>query len=263
MSDFDLITDRRNLRLLFAFAGGSTQELRIDTESVGRTVLFSCWTGAETHRWANGTPTAGYGTNFERTFTEYPQSSRNTVIHNRIITYTLGGVRLLVRFEVDGRLISASPVTDGRSEKYVAPTGMQVISSGSFAPSENIVEIKTGSSRKKLDTGKNLAQLWISMTPILISGVYEEKGTFTTLRQQDVSQDGTLNRWEQGNKEKLQKLVRLIEMITERLISSSPTKQALVVRKGGSELEFYRLATQYAPELPLDIRTRWTAAATS
>lgn len=98
MSDFDLITDRRNLRLLFAFAVGTTQELQIDTEVAGETVL------------ANGTPSAGHGAIFEKRFTEYPQNCPKTIMHNGIITYTLGGLCLLVRFEVDECLRPPAPI---------------------------------------------------------------------------------------------------------------------------------------------------------
>jgi hypothetical protein len=135
-----------------------------------------------------------------------------------------------------------------------------VVSSGFLAPLESIVEIKTSPIRKRLGAGKHLAQ---APTLMGVVGEYEGKGQFTRVPQRDVLQDRTLDRWEQGNKEKPQKLVGLLELIIGRLVSASSMKQALVIMEGSSELKFFRLSAQYILELPLDIRTRWAAAAES
>ena len=42
MNDIDLVTDRRNLRLLLGFASGRKSSLHVDVEVVNGTVLFYC-----------------------------------------------------------------------------------------------------------------------------------------------------------------------------------------------------------------------------
>lgn len=91
----------------------------------------------------------------------------------------------------------------------------------------------------QLESGKNLAQVWFSMTPTLIC---EGQENFTALRQKNVMQDGSLDRLVVEYKQNSQRLVRLIEMIIARLIPSSITEQSLIVKKGSSEFKFHSFA---------------------
>lgn len=79
---------------------------------------------------------------------------------------------------------------------------------------------------------------------------HEGRGMFTVSDKRNVIEDRRLDSWEKRNKEGLQKLVRLIEMVIERLVSSSSKQQAVVVKRGSSELEFYSLSMQYPFALP-------------
>lgn len=44
----------------------------------------------------------GYGREFEKALTRKPTTVNGNVTHNRAINYTLGGLKLIFRFEVDG-----------------------------------------------------------------------------------------------------------------------------------------------------------------
>ena len=97
MKEFDFVTDRKNLRALLDFVqrGGSEAGHRIDVELVGdETVLFFLgWSGRDYGS------ARSYGINFERAFTS--TLSEGTIQHNRVVTYTLGGLNMMVKYQAD------------------------------------------------------------------------------------------------------------------------------------------------------------------
>ncbi|GAA83582.1 hypothetical protein AKAW_01697, partial [Aspergillus luchuensis IFO 4308] len=94
----DLITDRRNLRLLLGFVSSSKKPFRIDVEVIHSTVLLSLWTSSKTNFVGQF---QGYGHSFEKASTWNPRYIRGSIIHNRAVRYTLGGIHILLRYEVD------------------------------------------------------------------------------------------------------------------------------------------------------------------
>lgn len=73
-NSFDIITDRRNLRLLIDFAsyrGQNQDEFRFDAEIVDDSVILSRWIDWELRR-----SNFGYGKEFEKAFTKTPDCSR-------------------------------------------------------------------------------------------------------------------------------------------------------------------------------------------
>ncbi|KAF8252498.1 hypothetical protein K440DRAFT_633807 [Wilcoxina mikolae CBS 423.85] len=249
----NLITDRRNLRRLLNFAGDSRAQFRIDTEVVGETVMFSVWTEV-TYQ-----PAGGYGLGFEEAFTTKPGYVKESIRHNRVVGYTLGGVRMVVRFEVDGCAAPAGAQIQGGGGTTTTPTGYTVVNRGVLAAEEGIMELKTG----KVDgsnikgTLKHMGQLWFSRTPIFVRGYHEGEGTFSKVEEENV--EGYLKEWEETNKERLQRFVKLLRMIWEILVDAEAKKCALILRKGSEELEIYELdEAKYGRfGVPEDIRARW------
>lgn len=256
MEEIDLVTDRRNLRLLLAFVGGKKSAFRIDIEVVHSTVLFSCWTPNNT-RFVKGF--GGYGCEFEKASTRKPNGLRESVTHNRAIRYNFGGIKAVVRFEVDACTgpIRDIPRTMSLSNKYQTPTGYTVLTRGYIVEPSRIVEIKTGPVGKNLEVSKNIAQLWFSQTPILCEGHYDRNGIFSEVTKKDLMQEGKLTRWEEDNREKLRKLVQVIQMVAGMVRAAPQNKYALVLPAGANTLKVYEVANQCDKGVPKDLLAMW------
>jgi len=263
LNEFDLITDRKNLRALFNFFGGKNQEShRIEAELVGGTLLFYLGWSAWGYTSFPSRPT--YGMNFESRFTG--PLSYDTIQHNRVITYVFGDLRVMVKYQVDACLASPSPAASpphqhAYSAAGVTPTGLHVIPSGILAPPETIVEIKTTRAGYQSLHPRVLAQLWFSQTPVVISGYHDGNGRFSSIERTNVMESGALKRWESQNTAVLQKVVCLIEMIREHLASSPIKRQAIVLersRGATGSVKFYSLIDGHEVGLPDDLRQIWT-----
>jgi hypothetical protein len=268
LSDFDIISDRRNLRALLGYCFGSRESFRIDAEIApgGKTLMFSVWTGKR-RSYANGTAACGYGMNFEEAFTKRQACSRGSIRHNRAVGYSFGGLQLMVRFEVDacigGRRGVRQPRVD-TEHTVTAPTGAKVFVRGTLAAPESIVEIKTvrcGTAEKpgkSATCSKNIAPLWFSRTPILIAGKYEGEGRFVRVEQTDVMANGRMKQWEEANTETLQKLANLLGTLRELMVSAGNEKFAVVLEKGSADLKIFALdQSKYQFGLPADVREKW------
>ena len=89
--DVDFVTDRNNLRKLWRWSNGSESvskrgPFRIDTQLVGKTILFKRVDRAVTERMSGYT----FGFNFEEKFTVPAQGCEGTTGHHRIINYVSG-----------------------------------------------------------------------------------------------------------------------------------------------------------------------------
>ncbi|RPD56654.1 hypothetical protein L227DRAFT_595062 [Lentinus tigrinus ALCF2SS1-6] len=117
-STVDIVTDRNGLRklmrwLLYSGAESAAEplkEFRIDLQLGGKkTVLM--------HRWEKRTreiatpPRSGCGINFERESTTPAKGCERSTGHHRIVQYDFGGLKVVVRFEVDACLPQPASTT--------------------------------------------------------------------------------------------------------------------------------------------------------
>ncbi|PYI12682.1 hypothetical protein BO78DRAFT_300835 [Aspergillus sclerotiicarbonarius CBS 121057] len=252
LNDIDLISDRRNLRLLLAFVGGSKKEFRINVEVVQSTVLLSTWTTSKINFVGKF---EGYGHEYESVSTWQPRYVRGSIIHARAVSYTLGGIKLLLRFEVDACRPGKQHRKEGGDVQTKAPTGINVVNSGTLVGPSRIMEIKTGPVGKRLDSAKNLSQMWFSQTPILCMGNYQGDGTFLPAEERNMEKEGRLAKWEEDNKEKIQMLVRVLERIFE-IVRCAPQRYALV-HEGDNILKVYQDGNPGHRGVPEDLLTMW------
>ncbi|PWY94974.1 hypothetical protein BO94DRAFT_507803 [Aspergillus sclerotioniger CBS 115572] len=251
LNDVDLITDRRNLRLLLAFVSGQKKEFRINVEVVESTVFLSTWAPVKTNFVSKF---EGYGHEFESVSTWKPRYIRDSIIHARSVGYTLGGIKMLLRFEVDA-CMPARKHSGGGVAPIEAPTGIKVVNEGTLVGPSRIVEIKTGPVAKRLDFAKNMAQMWFSQTPFLCKGNYEADGTFLPAEERNVEKEGRLAKWEEDNKEKIQKLVRVLQKIFE-VVRCVPHRCALV-HEGDNTLKVYQDGNPGHRGIPEDLLAMW------
>ncbi|KAI5837911.1 hypothetical protein DFP73DRAFT_635702 [Morchella snyderi] len=260
----DLVTDRRNLRLLLDFVGGRADEFRIDVELVRSTVLFSRWSKSPVSYL---TAFGGYGHEFEKAFARFPNSCRGSISHNRAIAYTLGHVKIIMRFEVDaykegappgppqGAYTAPSTAVMARANAAPTPTGFTVAARGHLVAPARIVEIKTGGVGKNLST-KAKVQMWFSQTPILYGGTYVGPGVFESVSEVNMAENGMFAEWETRNAEKLGRLVKALELICEA-VKRVPGGKCVVIHRGGSGVLKVHNVTNRNNGLPADILAKW------
>lgn len=111
----DVVTDRNNLRKLMRFITATNgHPFRILAQHVGCTLLLQrCDEDGTAHTSENF---HGYGHNFEREYTRWPRGCEDSASHHRVITYHLGGLRMLVRYEADAALANTDTFADADVE---------------------------------------------------------------------------------------------------------------------------------------------------
>lgn len=262
MDSFDLLTDRKNLRALLNFVNGVKQSYRIDAELIRGTLLF--YLGWSSYGYSN-IPNS-YGLSFERAFTT--PTPEGTIQHNRVIAYGFGGLKVMMKYQVDACLEASEPGWNALDHHittpFTTPTGLSIFQSGTLVSPDNVVEIKTAREQAHSTiVPRTLAQLWFSQTPILITGYHDGNGRFSSMRKTNMLESGLLKKWEVKNTTSLQKVVRLIEMIKDHLVCSPIKQQAIVLESGkmGSTVKFYSLDGYHQVGLPDDLRQMWPTQA--
>lgn len=214
-------------------------------------------------------PTAfgGYGHEFEKAFTRFPNSCSGSISHNRAIAYTLGHVKIVMRFEVDaykegtlagppqGTYTAPSNAAIARANAAPTPTGFTVAARGHPVAPARIVEIKTGGVGKNLST-KAKVQMWLSQTPILYAGTYAGPGVFQSVSEVNMAENGMFAEWEATNAEKLARLVKALELICEA-VKRVPGGKCLIIHTVGSRVLKVHNVTNRNNGLPADILARW------
>ncbi|KAE8356023.1 hypothetical protein BDV28DRAFT_154904 [Aspergillus coremiiformis] len=254
LTDIDLVTDRRNLRLLLAFVAGKKNVFRIDAEQVHNTTLFTSWTPRAVCYFRGED---GYGHEFERAATRPPRGFRDSIAHHRVIRYRFGDVNLILRHEVDACTGSAEEIRRvmPTSETRVTPTGYTVLKGGAFVAPSRVVEIKTRPAGKLVRVSRATEQLWFSQTPVLGIGVYDGTGTFTKIVERDVSRTGVLKTWEENHQVQLKMLAALLRAVVELGRTSGWKRYALVA--SDETVKIFNLADQVGQGLPVDLRYLW------
>jgi hypothetical protein len=265
ITDIDLVTDRNNIRKLLRFVNRSSKDpFDIDVEIVGvKTALFTR-VSDKTTQFPRGNN--GFGHNFEKTYTKDHIGTG----HHRIVSYYFGGMKLIVRYEVDGYMDGEGsvPSTSASTQEGVntlvdafgglsiakdkkptidrlstakgskdtgGPPAMNIKSGGRQVNTSSILEIKTRVSHKKLPMGDVLPQLWISQTPNLVIG-YHQNGLFSDVQVQNMTDD--LTAWEEKNQDHLGVLAALIKKIIAE-VKRLGIRSAVVRYDGGDGLKVF------------------------
>ncbi|KAI9443010.1 hypothetical protein H4582DRAFT_1150430 [Lactarius indigo] len=207
----DVVTDRNGLRKLLRWLnpspGRAVRDFRIDVELVGtKTLVLS--------RWESPTPEVNSGRSFGHAFEaamtcaapDCPSSD-----HQRVITYDMFNMKMVVRFGVDACLSSpdASVATTSTDDSDLAdaldrvniqqtstptttsPT-INIIRAGTRVPQDALVEVVSRSVYylDQLDWNELYPQMALSQTPMLRLGVHE-RGEFKELREWQFEGPGT------------------------------------------------------------------------
>ncbi|KAG6868801.1 hypothetical protein C0993_010097 [Termitomyces sp. T159_Od127] len=248
---------RKNLRaLLNFFMDRNRQSHRIDAELIGSTLLL--YLGWSEWGYSPFSARNSYGINFERMFTT--PLPEGIFQHNRVIAYRFGGLKLMVKYQVDACIgpLRTPEAKTMQPSTFTTPTGLNVISTGSMVSPESIVEIKTLRRGYNDLLPRTMEQLWFSQTPILMTGYHDGNGLFSSVEVKDTME--ALKLWEKNNTAVLQKVVRVLEMIRVHLSCSSVKAQAIVLDSKGifPSIKFFSLIDERETTLPDDLRRMWS-----
>jgi len=200
----DLISDRNNLRKLFRWATGAADEkdFRIDIELAGQTCLF---TRTEENDSETVTGFRGFGHEYEKAATRFPPGCERTTGHHRIISINFGGLNVLLRFEVDACIASATNAIADTDDLVAALSGLGLdtsaaettrppipgisvihTSSRALVPQSSLIEIKTRASHRALDWTEAYPQLYLSQTAFLYLAKHN-RGLFVDVERVSLS----------------------------------------------------------------------------
>jgi len=173
----------------------------------------------------NGHQDSGYGHAFEDCVAAREPTLEDSMHHERIVRYELGGLECLVRFEADAYL-NADGSNESREHLAIdlpAPKPsrpvlrppyklVHVVSRGRYIDPDLIAEIKSCSTLK-FNINKTLPQLWFSQTKHLCVGRHKEGLVTEKLETKDMREE--LKKWEASNQEHLINMIRVIREIRE------------------------------------------------
>jgi len=248
----DILTDRNGLRKLLRWATGKTdRDFRIDLELVGeRTVVLSRW---EEHNKQMPYANSGYGRNFEVVYSTSPGKKR-ALGHHRIIEYEFGGMKVMMRFEVDACLPAPSipdldDLTKGLDGLSLAKkkekecnsdddpatlTGLvRIVPTGELVSQDRLVEVTTRSEKtfSNLNWGDPYPQIYLSQTPHLHVAVHKF-GTFAVIHKYKLG-EGKMKDVHARLEDGFHRLAALLGVIVAKQREAGPDERlTLVCQKG-------------------------------
>jgi hypothetical protein len=279
IANFDVVTDRNNIRKLLGVVNNrwcsKREDFTIHVEVKKNTAIF-CRSETKTEEYIGPNEFRGYGHSFERRCTRLALAGSTG--HHRIISYSFGDLRFIVRHETDGyvevgggqscppttkvqaptlddlsNVLESLELSPGSSSpaKTSANSKLVIRQEGQTVPLASTLEIKTRVAHRPLAFEDVVSQLWISQTPKLVRA-YHTKGVFEIPKVDDVAAD--IKAWENQNQKDLKVLASLIGKI-RNVVKEFGGRAVLEYDANKDSLSFRRL--RGGQMLPKDVYARW------
>lgn len=281
----DVVSDRNNIRKLLSFidpdsSRNGLEPFTINVEVVGNTMILNR-TETKTYEIIGPQEFRGFGHEFEKAYTKCEIG--DSTGHHRIVSYRFGGLKFLVRHEVDGyveglagsasssrskgqeadslssllgslSLSGPANTTNSKSPpKTSKPAGskLTIRKEGHAVPLQSTLEIKTRVAHKPLVFSEITTQLWASQTPKLVRA-YHRRGVFEKPQVEDVMPQ--IRAWERDHQTHLRELALLLKKMV-----------AAVWEQGGGAVLKYDVVTDRLSItkakggrlLPADLYKKW------
>lgn len=253
---------------LLRFVRGEGDGFSFIVQIIGQTAFF---VRRETSPKAIIEGVYGFGNRFLELNTTWSQDVKGSSSHQRIITYDLGDIKMMVRFEADGYTfeqtddfgdqaggvpicrdsVDAITALLQGSESDQSVSGLTVLNKGASASQASIFDIKTRSRFKDpvAAQAEQLPRLWLRQIENLVLS-FHSKGQFDPPRVQNVQAE--IFEWEAENATPIVQLMNLIMLIKDA--AKAADGGMIEVRKIDKDiLEFRHLA------MAAD-RAKWSAA---
>ena len=245
-SGVDVITDRRTLRQLYGFASGDEKYFEFGVEVVGDTVVFTR-VEPRSRETIAANKFAGYRQSFEEAYTKLHSAAKGSTSHHRLVTYTIGCLRFLVRSGTDayrpdavGQLSTPQASERDGSEEFAkniktlsldkeaasvsatpASIELQVIKGGFEVCQAAVLELSTHTATKPSIIEDKLIDLYLAQTPCFVEATFRSWGPWNDLTSQgarfrDITMTDTrqqIMEWERNHQSELKKLVSIVQQI--------------------------------------------------
>ncbi len=281
-SKIDVVACGSTLSNLLRFARGEEKGFRISAELVNGTAFLIRHENSPTEIIPD---VRGYGHSFPEAYTTWDRDVKGSMSHQRVISYTFGGLNILVRVEPDGYIAqdskekaqvlsekaqdantSTSLDEVGRllSENSVTPTSptdsmtLKILDGGSPVDQASVFDLKTRASWKdRIDIlGEELPRLWIAQISKFILG-FHNNGVFNKIQVQDVADD--VKKWEKDHASDLSHFAALLHRVIDLLLNE-PTGRLELRHSGNMELAVYAQLPEVNKALSPGVEKRWKEA---
>ncbi|KAJ6036020.1 hypothetical protein N7540_000299 [Penicillium herquei] len=268
LQETDIVACGSTMGNLLRFARGSDKAFRILVETVGDTVFFLRRENSPLELIPN---VYGYGHAFSEAYTTWRPEVKGPESHQRVVSYELSSMKVLLRFEGDGFLSelaeehesspeptsisSSSDAGDSSSENELVASmlnagvssvypsdndkssgALRIERRGQSIPQSAIFDLKTRSIRKiDIDTlSEELPRLWIAQIPNFMLA-HHRSGVFSSIKVHDTTQEVKV--WEVKNANTLLPFAGLLKKIVDVARGTSTGKLEIVREADGKELE--------------------------
>ncbi|RYO59447.1 hypothetical protein AA0116_g6436 [Alternaria tenuissima] len=265
LDEVDIIVNRNSLRKLLDFSAGK----KLDAFCMGLHMIDKTLVISRKERNAqqmiHGASNAGYGHNFEKTFTKPDHGMGNSSSHHRVIRYHIGPLNCVVRFEVDAYYedpdtahspeptrpskesvdtitaamaqldMATLPPTQSKSRKAPVDKSTRVVEKGVSVDPSKLAEIK---AKKFARLNEALPQLWFGRTPYFMNGNHN-KGEVHSISISHAKSD--FPRWEEANQDRLRKMVSLLAELRGAVALVQGKAAVLVYDDKGGPLKVYAM----------------------
>ncbi|KAI9710809.1 MAG: hypothetical protein M1812_007357 [Candelaria pacifica] len=270
----DIVACGSTLGNLLRFASSQERSFRFDVDIIGGTMFF-IRRERSPKELIEGI--RGYGHTFPESHTTWAADVKGSASHQRIIKYSFGGLRIIVRSEADGylndrtqpRKSSVSKLSENHSDvdedlalsmslnvsERVANTDETLLikPGGQKVPQKAIFDIKTRSAKKEIDMDDVLPRLWMNQTPSFIIA-YHKFGDFSEPQIQDVRPE--ILAWEAGNAKLLGHLRAVIQNIKDQA-NALGLRSFEIVRTGTGPLQLRKQVGDQRRAVSSDLRADW------
>lgn len=278
----DIVACGSSLGNLLRFVRRLDKPFRTLVEIVGDTVFFTRRENSPTELIPD---VRGFGHTFPEAYTTWDADVKGSDCHERLIRYSFGGFRFLVRSGADG-YIKESDSGKGKepdaflktaNKKYVnsileltasledasisasgatiAAHGLSVQSGGSLVDQSRLFDLKTRSALKRNEDilEEQLPRLWARQIPNFIVA-YHNKGQFDDIEVHHISDK--VKEWENDHRKDLSRLAALVHRIVD-LLREGPHRKIEIRYHGQDILEVREALPDAVDALSPEVKALW------
>lgn len=241
----DLIADRRSVRQLYGFTSGSARPFEFGVETIGETTVFTRLEPSSRETYAPE-KFVGFRQSFEAAFTKLHPTVKGSTSHHRILSYNLGGIKILLRSGTDAYRLSGSALPSGhlssgdegeefpknikvltlKRPDFSQPTSLsteelRIVKGGYEVKQADVLEMATHTKTKPSVLKEKMIDLFLSQTECFVEAKYQivgarddltvMEGRFDDIKLEEMAQ--RINEWEVEHQMELKKLVQILENI--------------------------------------------------
>jgi len=256
---------------LLRCARSQPQPFRFDVDVIGDTVFMVRREDTPTQMI---TDLQGYGHTFPDAYTSWDADVRNSVSHQRIVSYVFGGMQFFIRSETDayvpGSTAKSNSLKESRKDipiddvldmmgivdrQPVDGAVLTVRKQGNLVSQEEIFDIKTRASYREYDMEDILPRLWPNQTPKFLLA-YHESGLFNKPKITTVRED--ILKWEQDNSNDLARFHALVRRIVD-VVRDADGQQYEISWDGQGPLCITKQVVEGRNALPADLSELWVS----